>query len=79
MLFAAIGVVIQLKDALNIVWEAEPPQRTGIWSYILTYLLSFAGVLALGFLLMVSLLVTTALVAAEKYAHPTCSHGLSLS
>jgi membrane protein len=70
LFFAAIGVVIQLKDALNIVWEAVPPQRTGIWSYILTYLLSFAGVLTLGFLLMVSLLVTTALVAAEKYAAP---------
>jgi membrane protein len=70
LLFAAIGVVIQLKDALNIVWEVEPSQSTGIKSYILSYLLSFTGVLAIGFLLMVSFLVTTGLVAAENYAAP---------
>jgi len=68
LLFAAIGVVVQLKDALNIVWEVETPQGVGIWSYISTYLLSLAGVLALGFLLMVSLLLTTVIAAAGKYA-----------
>jgi membrane protein len=68
LLFAAIGVVVQLKDALNIVWEVEQPSGTGVWFYIRSYVLSFAGVLALGFLLLVSLLVTTALAAADKYA-----------
>jgi len=68
LLFAAIGVVVQLKDALNIVWEVETPQGAGIRSYISTYLLSLAGVLALGFLLMVSLLLTTVIAAAGKYA-----------
>jgi membrane protein len=67
LFFAAIGLVIQLKDALNIVWEVEPPQSTGIKSYIRSYLLSFAGVLALGFLLMASMIVTTVLVAVGKY------------
>jgi membrane protein len=70
LLFAAIGVVIQLRDALNIVWEVKAPQRAGMWSYILTYLLSFAGVLTLGFLLMVSLLVTSVIAAAGKYVAP---------
>jgi membrane protein len=68
LLLAAIGVVIQLKDALNIVWEVKPPQGAGIRSSILTYLLSLAGVLTLGFLLMVSLLLTTVIAAAGKYA-----------
>ena len=68
LLFAAIGVVIQLKDALNIVWDVEPPQSTGVKSNILSYLLSFAGVLVLGFLLMASLAVTTAIAAVGKYA-----------
>jgi membrane protein len=69
LLFAAIGLVVQLKDALNIVWEVEPPQRAGVWSYISTYLLSLAGVLVLGFSLMLSLLLTTSIAAAGKYAH----------
>lgn len=68
LLFAAIGVVIQLKDALNIVWEVRPPERAGLQSYFLTYLLSLGGVLTLGFLLMVSLLLTTVIAAAGKYA-----------
>jgi len=68
LLFAAIGVVVQLKDALNTVWDARQTPRGGIWYYVRSYVLSFAGVLALGFLLLVSLLVTTALAAIGKYA-----------
>jgi membrane protein len=68
LLFAAIGVVVQLKDALNTVWEVRQTPGRGIWYYVRSYVLSFAGVLALGFLLLVSLLVTTALAAIGKYA-----------
>jgi len=68
LLFAAIGVVVQLKDALNIVWEIKETPGSGLWYYIRSYVLSFAGVLSVGFLLLVSLLVTTALAAMGKYA-----------
>ena len=70
LLFAAIGVVVQLKDALNIVWEIKETPGSGLWYYIRSYVLSFAGVLSVGFLLLVSLLVTTALAAMGKYAAP---------
>src|SRR3978361_416227 len=70
LIFAAIGVVVQLKDALNVVWEVKETPGSGIWYYIRSYVLSFAGILALGFLLLVSLLVTTALAAVGKYASP---------
>lgn len=65
--FASIGVVVQLKDALNTVWEVESTHSSGLWRFARTYVLSFAGVLALGFLLLISMLVTTALSAAGKY------------
>jgi membrane protein len=68
LLFAAIGVVVQLKDALNTVWEVRRTPGSGLWYYVRSYVLSFAGVLALGFLLLVSLLVTTVLAAIGKYA-----------
>jgi len=70
LIFAAIGVVVQLKDALNTVWEVEAPPGKGMWGFIRTYVLSLAGVVALGFLLLVSMLVTTALAAAGKYIAP---------
>lgn len=67
LLFAAIGVVVQLKDALNTVWEVNATPGSGLWYYVRSYVLSFAGVLTLGFLLLVSLLVTTTLAAIGKY------------
>ena len=67
LLFAAIGVVVQLKDAFNTVWEVPPSKGGGIWSFIRTYILSLAGVMAVGFLLLVSMLLTTALAAFGKY------------
>src|ERR1700693_4338591 len=43
LIFAAIGVVVQLKDALNTVWEVDTPSGKGAWGFARTYVLSFAG------------------------------------
>lgn len=59
---------MQLKDALNVVWEVEASEESGIWHFARNYVLSFAAVLALGFLLLVSLLVA----AAGKLSRRTC-------
>jgi membrane protein len=76
LLFAAIGVVVQLKDALNVVWEVEESKETGIWHFAKNYVLSLAAVLTLGFLLLVSLLVSAGLAAAGKYASAYLPEGL---
>jgi membrane protein len=70
LLFAAIGVVVQLKDALNTVWEVGDIPGQGIWHFLRSYVVSLAAVLALGFLLLVSLIVTAGLAAFGKYAAP---------
>jgi membrane protein len=70
LVFAAIGVVVQLKDALNTVWEVQEGSEGGIWNFARTYVVSFAAVLAVGFLLLISLLITTVLAAAGKYVAP---------
>lgn len=67
LLFAAIGVVVQLKDAFNTVWEVDNSHKSGVWAFIRTYALSLAGVLAVGFLLLISMLMTAALAAVGKY------------
>jgi len=76
LLFAAIGVVVQLKDALNTVWEVEAERQSGLWSFVREYLLSFAGVLALGFLLMISMLLSAGLAAMGKYLGSALSEPL---
>jgi membrane protein len=76
LLFAAIGVVVQLKDALNVVWEVEESNEGGLRRFARNYVLSFAAVLALGFLLLVSLLVTASLAAAGKFIAPYLPEGV---
>jgi membrane protein len=62
--------VVQLKDALNTVWEVGETPGHGIWHFMRSYVVSLAAVLALGFLLLVSLIVTAGLAAFGKYAAP---------
>src|SRR6202050_3332864 len=70
LLFAAVGVVAQLKEALNTVWGVETANGGGILQLIRRYVISLAGVLSLGFLLLVSLIFTAALAAIGKFVAP---------
>jgi membrane protein len=76
LLFAAIGVVVQLKDALNTVWEVEESQESGIWHFVRSYVLSLAAVIAVGFLLLVSLLLTAGIAALRKIYASSVPEGL---
>jgi membrane protein len=67
LLFAAVGVVVQLKDAINAVWEVKSTPGTGVWHFARTYVFSLAGVLAIGFLLLISMLLTAGLAAFGKH------------
>lgn len=70
LVIAAVGVVVQLKDALNAVWEVVPRPGGGLWQFARSYVLSLACVLALGFLLLVSMIVTAVLSAAGNLFEP---------
>ncbi len=67
LLFGASGVMIELRDALNTIWEVPTPQlsgmRTKIVSYVKDRLFSFAMVMSIGFLLIVSLAVSAWIAA----------------
>ena len=67
LLFGAAGVFGQLKGALNTIWEVAPKPDRGLWGLIRDNLLSFTMVLGVGFLLLVSLLISTAISAVGKY------------
>jgi membrane protein len=61
LLFGAGGVVGQLQTSLNRIWEVAPKPGQGIWGFVRQRFFSFAMVLGIGFLLLVSLVVTALL------------------
>ena len=63
LLFGAGGVVGQLQTSLNRIWEVTPRPGQGIWGFLRQRFFSFAMVLAIGFLLLVSLVVTAVLTS----------------
>lgn len=69
LLFGASAVFAELQDALDTIWEVAPkPGRTAVWSFVRTRLLSFAMVLGVGFLLVVSLILSAGLGVLREYA-----------
>ena len=58
LLFGAGGVVGQLQTSLNTVWGVTPKAGQGVWGFVRQRFISFAMVLGIGFLLLVSLAVS---------------------
>ena len=63
LLFGASGVFGELQGALNTIWHVKPKPGRGVWGFVRDRFLSFGMVLAVGFLLLVTLVVSTALTA----------------
>ncbi len=67
LLFGASRVFSELRAILNLVWDADRPQGAGGVTMLRHRFFSFGMVLAVGFLLIVSLTISAALAAAGKY------------
>jgi membrane protein len=61
LLFGASGVFGQLQTSLNTIWGVQPKPGRGVLGIIRDRVLSFGLILAVGFLLLVSLLLTAAI------------------
>jgi membrane protein len=66
LLFGASGVFGQLQAALNTIWEVKPKPGKGIGSFLQARFLSFAMVLVIGFLLLVSLVLSAILAGVSS-------------
>lgn len=66
LIFSATTVFISLQTSLNKIWGIKPKPERGFVKYIIDRLLSLAMVISVGFLLLVSLIVDTALVVIQK-------------
>ena len=67
LLFGATAVFIELQTALNVVWDVAPKPGHLLRTLLLKRLLSFALVIAIGFLLLVSLILSAGLNALQEY------------
>jgi membrane protein len=67
LLVGATSVLVELQDDLDRIWKTPPRHEGGIVAILRTRVLSFALVLAIGFLLLVSLAVTSVLASLQPY------------
>lgn len=67
-LWGASGLFGALQDSLNAIWGVMPKPDLGVMGFIRTRFISFAMVLGVGFLLLVSLVLSTVLSAVSHVA-----------
>lgn len=79
LLFGALGVFNELHNSLNIIWDVEEEKTKGflqtVKKVIIDRLLSFTMILGIGFLLLVSLVISAGLSATQE----TIGNALPLS
>ena len=68
LILGASGIFAQLQDALNTVWKVKPQPGQGILPFIRKRISSFLMVLAIGFLLMFSLVLSAIVSAMTRYS-----------
>ena len=67
LVIGATTVFAALEEALDTIWRAQSLAPSGVWGWLRVRILSFGVILAVGFLLLVSLSVTSALAALRSY------------
>ena len=67
LLIGANTALAELKTGLDQIWDVPSEKRQGFWYFIRTRVLSVGLILALGFLLLVSLVISAALTTLERF------------
>ena len=78
LIFGATGAFAQLQASLNRIWDVKPdPSVGGLKNFIGQRILSLGMILAIAFLLLVSLAVSAALSAFGNFISGMLSNGMS--
>jgi membrane protein len=67
LLLGATGVFVELQKTLNLIWNVKAKPQNGVWLIVKSRLFSFGLILAIAFLLTISLVISTALVAVSNF------------
>lgn len=76
LLFGATGVFYQVQQILNKMWEVQPKPKQKFLKLIRDRIFSFGLILVVGFLLLVSLLLSAALTAVSDWVQGHISEAL---
>jgi membrane protein len=79
LFFGASGVFVELRDSLNLIWDAHSGAWGGWRTMVAQRLTSFVAVLALGFLLLVSLILSAALGVLTQFFGDLLPAGAAIS
>lgn len=66
LIYGSTGVFFQLQNAFDGIWKVKPKEMNGILKTILSRIKSFGFVLIIGFLMLISFLLTTILSFFSK-------------
>lgn len=77
LLFGATGVFYQLQQSLNIVWEVTPSPKRKYLKLVMDRLFSFGLILTVGFLLLISLVLSATLAYLSSWVALHLSASLS--
>ncbi len=67
LLIGATGVFVELQKTLNVIWQVKTVAQKGILPILKARLFSFGLILAIAFLLTISLVISTAIAAMSNW------------
>ena len=67
LLIGATGVFVELQKTLNLIWNVKVKKQNGVILYLKSRMFSFGLILAIAFLLIISLVISTALAAMSDW------------
>ncbi|HYC86216.1 MAG TPA: YihY/virulence factor BrkB family protein [Chryseosolibacter sp.] len=76
LLFGATGVFYQIQQILNKMWEVKPKPKQKLLKLVRDRVFSFGLVLVIGFLLLVSLVLSAAVTTVSKWVSSNISESL---
>ena len=68
LILGASGVFVQLQQSLDLIWQVQSRSDRTVIAFLRQRVLSFSMMAVIGFILLVSLLVTAGISALEKFA-----------
>ncbi|HEX7015338.1 MAG TPA: YihY/virulence factor BrkB family protein [Cyclobacteriaceae bacterium] len=78
IIFGATGVFYHIQQSLNVIWEVKPKPKQRFLKLLRDRLFSFGIILAIGFLLLISLAVSTLITALSEWVTRTVSESLRI-
>ena len=78
LIFGATGVFYQLQQTLNIMWQVEPDPKRKFLKLVKDRIFSFGLILVIGFLLLVSLVLSAALSAMSDWVTTNLSEAFNI-